>query len=83
MGKTASVDKITAEHIKYCRPIITAMINKLFNLMAKYNYVPNGFGIAITIPIPKGEGNHVSSESDQYRGITISSPSFQKCLNTA
>ena len=83
LGKAASVDNITAEHVKYCHPAVSVILSKLFMIMVKYNYVPNGFGIAVTVPIPKGENSQISSNSDQYRGITISSvlsKIFEHCL---
>ena len=51
--------------------------------MTNFNNVPNGFGIAITVPIPKWDSNQISCNSDQYRGITISSvfsKLFEHCL---
>jgi exonuclease III len=70
-GKAASVDNITAEHIKYCHPIIVSVLNKLFNLMLHYDYVPNDFGKSLTVPIPKNIASSCSI-TDDYRGITIS-----------
>ena len=70
-GKAASVDNLTAEHIMYCHPIIVSVITKLFNLMLYYNYVPNDFGMSLTVPIPKCN-NSIASTTDDFRGITIS-----------
>jgi hypothetical protein len=70
-GKSASLDNITAEHIKHSHPIIIAIITKLFRLMLSYDYVPNDFGISLTVAIPKNDTIN-SSSTDNYRGITIS-----------
>ena len=54
-----------------------------FIIMYKFSFVPNGLEIAATITIPKGDCNQISSNSDQYRGITISSvfsKIFEHCL---
>ena len=84
-GKAASLDNLTAEHIKYCHPIIISILNKLFNLMLKFEIVPEAFGNGLTIPIPKGDSNNSFCHSDDYRGITISpiiSKVFEHCLLT-
>lgn len=69
-GKAASVDNITAEHIKFCHPIVVTILAKLFALMSFYEYVPNDFGSSLTVAIPKGDS--CTSKTDDYRGITVS-----------
>ena len=54
LGKTAGLDNLTAEHFKYCHPIIVIILTKLFNLMFCFVYVPDDFGVGLMIPIPKG-----------------------------
>ena len=82
-GKAASSDNLTVEHIKYCHPLIISLLTKLFNLMIKFCYVPNSFGIGLTVPIPKGDLRGQLCCTDNYRGITVSpviSKVFEHCL---
>ena len=71
-GKASGLDNLAAEHLKYSHPILLSILNKLFKLLLKTNYVPNTFGIGVTVPIPKGESNSKNLTSDDFRGITIS-----------
>jgi len=52
-GKAAGNDRLSCEHLLYCHPVIIVMLTKLFNLMLKFQYVPDAFGIGIIVPIPK------------------------------
>jgi len=72
LGKAAGVDGLTAEHVKYSHPIIVAILAKLFNLMLIHKYVPDEFGLGLTIPIPKGDFFGKSASYNDFRGITIS-----------
>src|SRR5271155_3097166 len=81
LGKAIGADRISAEHIVYAHPIIVTILTKLFNLLLLFEYVPNGFGIGIWIPIPKSDKD--LDRTDNYRGITINpviSKIFEHCL---
>ena len=52
-GKAAGLDYITAEHLQYSHPIISTLSAKLYNLLMRCHYVPHGFGLSYTMPIPK------------------------------
>ena len=52
-GKVPVIDNITSEHIKHSYSIIITLLTKLYNLMIKYDYVPDAFGIGFTVPVPK------------------------------
>ena len=78
-GKAAGLDGLTAEHLKFSHPIVTSLLSKLFRLMLKINYVPAGFGLGVTIPIPKHDSLHKIISYDDFRGITIS-PVISKVL---
>jgi hypothetical protein len=83
VGKAAGLDQLLAENLKYSHPILISILKRLFNLLLKTNYVPNAFGIGLTIPIPKVESNCRSLCTDDFRGITISpviSKVFEHCL---
>ena len=51
--------------------------------MIKLNFVPDSFGIGVTIPIPKGDKNRVFNKLEDFRGITISPIYCQRFLNFA
>jgi len=82
-GKAAGFDSLPAEHFQFCHPIVVCMLSKLFNLMLKFNYVPNEFGMGLTVPIPKKDSKCQFDKVEDYRGITISpvvSKIFELCL---
>ena len=70
-GKAAGFDLLTAEYLKYCHPIVISSINKLFIMILNVNYVPDAFGIGVTVPLLKSDAKGSISSSDSYRGITI------------
>ena len=83
LGKAAGNDEVSAEHLKYCHPILTSMLCALFKLMLRFEYIPDAFGVGLTIPIPKANGNVKPVTCDDFRGITLSpiiSKVFEKCL---
>ena len=76
-GKSAGQDNVTAEHLFYTHPCLCASLKLLFNLMIKYGFVPDDFGKGLLIPILKGSGID-KSRVENYRGITLSFPGFQR-----
>ena len=57
-------------------------IARIFNIILKFGYVPNGFGIGVIVPIPKGKQNCINN-IDGYRGITmcnVLSKVFEHCV---
>ena len=51
--------------------------------MLQLGYVPDAFGVGITIPIPKNKDKRNHDKLDDYRGITISpilSKVFKSCI---
>jgi hypothetical protein len=84
-GKAAGLDEITAEHLRYCHPLLPVILAKLFNLIVHTGSVPNNFCISYTVPILKGTVN-VNSKSisaNDFRGISISpiiSKVFEHCI---
>jgi len=84
-GKAAGLDSLTAEHLQYCHPVLCSILTKLFNLMIKVGYVPDGFGLSYTVPLPKTNHScHIKSlTADDFRGISISaviSKVFERCF---
>jgi len=81
-GKAAGADGLTAEHLQACHPILITSLTKLFDLMLIFEYVPDAFGIGVSIPLPKSLSCHPNS-LDDYRCITVSpviSKLFEKCI---
>jgi hypothetical protein len=70
-GKAAGYDLLTAEFLKYSHPIVWSCLSKLFSIMLLYSYVPDAFGVGITVPLLKADNKGSASCSDSYRGITI------------
>ena len=70
-GKAAGVDQLTAENIKYSHPIIILVLAKIFKLLIMFQYVPDGFGIGVMIPIPKSDVSKDREFTCDYRGISI------------
>ena len=69
--------------MKYCHPIIVQLLSKLFDIMLIYEYVPNGFGISMMVPVPKNSTSKSQASTDDYRGISINpiiSKVFEMCL---
>jgi len=84
-GKAAGLDNLTAEHLQHSHPALFSLLHRLFNLMVKYAYVPCGFGLSYTVPLPKNSYAGVSKSVavDDFRGICISpvlSKVFEKCV---
>ena len=82
-GKAADIDGLSAEHLIYAHPSLTAKITKLFELMLHSGSVPDGFGRGLTFPVPKSNRNAHSTSADEYRAITICpiiSKVFEHCI---
>jgi exonuclease III len=82
-GKAAGIDRLTAEHLLYCHPIVSSILSMLFNLMIRFEYVPNDFGVGIVVPIPKKDSKSNLDKHADYRGISISpviSKIFELCI---
>ena len=84
LGKAASLDELTSEHLKFCHPVLALAFIKLFNIKLKCGQVPNNFRNSYTVPIPKGDYIHGRElKVDDFRGISICpiiSKLFEKCI---
>lgn len=61
--------------IAYCHPvaiIILCKFTKLFNMFILFEYLPRGFGLNYTVPIPKCDSRSRSLTVDDFKGISIS-----------
>jgi hypothetical protein len=84
-GKAAGLDNITIEHLRYCHPILPAILARLFNMFIHAGFVPDNFCVSFTVPLLKGNvnANSKSLNLNDFRGITISptiSKVFEHCI---
>ena len=82
-GKAAGLDDLSCEHLKYCHPIAIVILCKLFNIFLLVEYLPRGFGLSYTVPIPKCDNRSRGLSVDDFRGISISpvvSKLFELCI---
>ena len=73
-GKCPDDNGINAEHFQNAPLILLIRLTTLFNLMKAHAYVPTQFRFGTIIPIIK-DRNGNSSDTNNYRGITISAMS--------
>ncbi|MCU7801369.1 MAG: reverse transcriptase family protein, partial [gamma proteobacterium symbiont of Lucinoma myriamae] len=82
LGKSASLDMISNEMLKYSTNCILDPLLKLFNLVYDKNMFPKLWNVGILVPIFKKGSKH---DPNNYRGISIISclgKLFNKILNT-
>ena len=83
-GKAAGPDRLTAEHLSLCHPILSYILVKLFNWMLNVGHVPPQFGVSYTVPLPKCNTSCTKRLTvSDFRGISISpiiSKVFEHCL---
>jgi hypothetical protein len=82
-GKASGADHLASEHFQYCHPIVISILAMLFNLMIKYEFVPDFFGLGILIPIPKNDSKCNFDKFADYRDISVSSiisKIFELCI---
>jgi hypothetical protein len=81
-GKAAGLDDLSAEHIKFCHPIIISILCRLFNVFVRISHIPDDFGASYTVPIPKCDGRSRALSVEDFRGISIS-PIISKLFEMA
>ena len=82
-GKAAGLDELTTEHIVYSHPVLLVILAKLFNIIMSAGYVPYGFRLSYTVPLPKVDTISSANVVDNYRVISISpilSKIFERCI---
>jgi len=52
-GKASGLDGLSAEHLQYSHPAICLILSNLFNFIIEVGCVPDDFGLAYTVPLPK------------------------------
>jgi len=82
-GKAAGLDELTTEHLVQSHPVLFAILAKLFNIIMLAGYVPYGFRLSYTVPLPKVVTVSSTNAVDNYRAISISpilSKIFERCI---
>jgi len=69
-GKATGPDNISSEHQQFAHPSLVMHAKMLIQLMFWHGYVPEGFGLGLTIPLVKDKAGNLN-DSDNYRAITI------------
>ena len=67
-GKASDADGLTVEHYQFAHPSVLVLLKKLFNYCLKQGVVPVGFGIGVTVPIPKEQPCKVNVSFENFRG---------------
>lgn len=70
-GKACGPDDLCAEHLQYAHPALILHLKILFKLIMLHGFVPNSFGIGISVPLIKDKAGNINSV-DNYRAITLS-----------
>jgi len=82
-GNAAGLDELTIEHLVNSHPVLVAIISNFLNLIISAAYVPYGFRLSYTVPLPKEEQSNKGNSVDSYRAISINpviSKIFEHCL---
>ena len=62
---------ISVLSILYAHPVLIMHLQTLFKFMLCHRFVPNSFGIGVTIPLVKDKTGNIN-DVNNYRGITFS-----------
>ena len=68
---------------KYSRPVLIAIFAKLFNIIMSAGYVPYGFRLSYTVPLPKVDTVSSKNAIDNYKAVSTSpilSNIFERCI---
>ena len=69
-AKSASIDNLTYEHIKYGGKVLTECLVQLFNAIIQAEQVPKSFKEGITVTLHKGSGKP-KTDPNNYRAISL------------
>jgi len=70
-GKASGLENLCKENILYAHPIIITYLTNLFNMILMRGFVPDNFGLGVTVPVVKDKLGDVTAASN-YRPITLS-----------
>ena len=69
-NKSASLDNITYEHLKYGGPTLTECLAKFFNTILAKGQIPGGFKHGLIVTLHKGKGKQ-PTDPNSYRAISL------------
>ncbi len=69
-NKSAGLDGLQSEHLKYAGDCLAELLTMLFNTMITHGYLPDDLMKTIIIPIVK-DRNEVLTSKDNYRPIAV------------
>jgi len=81
-GKACGADGLSKENIVYGHPVLFVHLKLLFNMMFVHGFVPDKFGLGITVPIIKDRLGNLNTVNN-YRPVTISpviAKVFEYCI---
>ena len=70
-GKASGPDKLAGEHIKYCQPLVVALLAQLFTSMFIHGYMPHCMLQSVIVPIIKNNNTNINDKHN-YRPICLS-----------
>ena len=79
-GKAA---ELTVEYLTNSHSVFCLILAEIFNVIMSAAYVPYGFGLSYTVPLPKDDTTYKRNTVDSYRAISISpilSKIFEQCI---
>ena len=81
-GILCGPDGLTKENVIYAHPSVVIHLKILFNIISGHGFVPDNFGLSVTVPVVKDKTKDVCS-ADNYRPIALSpviSKIFEYCI---
>ena len=70
-GKSPGPDKLTAEHLKFCHPIVHSILARLVTAMLVHGFLPESMLHSVIVPIIKNKNKSISDKNN-YRPIALS-----------
>ena len=80
--RSCGADGLSKENIVHSHPSLLINLKLLFNMIFVHGFVPDNFGLGITVPVIKDKLGNLNS-ANNYRPITLSpiiSKMFEYCI---
>ena len=69
LNKSVGVDKLSAEHLCFCDPIINVYLNLYYNMCLKHGYIPSNCLDTVIIPTLKNINGNIN-DANNFRPIS-------------
>ena len=79
LNKSVGVDKLSAEHLRFCDPIINVYLSLYCNMCLKHGYIPSNCLDTVIIPTLKNINGNIN-DANNFRPIAIATI-LLNCLN--